>query len=464
MATLFHMPSPAAGTTEVTLVGWLVGEGASFAAGDALVTVETDKAAIEIEAEHNGALVKVLVGAGSEVEVGAPIAIVGEPGEQIDDLDGLLTELGVAAAAGVDTQTSIPVTSAPDGQDGGSPAGEARVSAARGATAPDAQPAAAARAPVAVGAAGRVFASPLARRLAKEAGLPVEEIEGSGQGGRIVRRDVEAALAARPAASAKPAEGAVWSTRTGEPERAAGAKGPAPVGAGTRLGTSMPHNNVPHTKMRRAIARRLTQSKQGIPHFYVRGSARAEELLKARSELKETAELAVSVNDLIVKSVARAHQLVPEMNSIWTEDAIARFDSVDVGLAVAVEAGLLTPVVRGADRLSIGEISQATRDLVRRSAEGGLQPNELEGGSITISNLGMYGTEEFTAIINPPESAILAVGAIGEEPVVESGQLTVGKVLRVVLSVDHRPIDGVTAARWMKAFLSLVEHPITMFA
>jgi pyruvate dehydrogenase E2 component (dihydrolipoamide acetyltransferase) len=216
--------------------------------------------------------------------------------------------------------------------------------------------------------------------------------------------------------------------------------------------------------MRRALAARLTESKATAPHFYLRGSARVDALLQVRSELNEAADTKVSVNDLLVKAVAKAHQRVPEMNVVWTGEAIRSFASVDVAVAVATGSGLVTPVVRGVERLPIGELAAATRDLAARARDGRLQQTELEGGSITISNLGMYGVEEFAAIINPPQAAILAVGAARQEPVVTDGVLEVATVLRLTVSVDHRPVDGAIAARWMAALVELLEHPVRILS
>ena len=216
--------------------------------------------------------------------------------------------------------------------------------------------------------------------------------------------------------------------------------------------------------MRKAVAARLTESKATAPHFYLRGSARVDGLLQVRDELNHGADAKVSVNDLLVKAIAKAHRLVPEMNVVWTGEAIRSFESVDVAVAVATGNGLVTPVVRGVDRMPIGELAAGTRDLATRARDGRLQQAELEGGSITISNLGMYGVEEFAAIINPPQAAILAVGAARQEAVVSDGRLEVATVLRVTLSVDHRPVDGAVAARWMATYVELLEHPVRILS
>jgi len=418
-----RMPGVAAGATEAILAAWNVEPGKPFAAGDVVVTVETDKAVVDVEAEADGVLLRVLADAGATVEVGGPIALLGVAGEQVDDVERVLAELGVEAA---DAQAS-----------------DAQVAAApeEAAQAPVAEPAEAS-APVPSG--GRVFASPLARKVAREAGVPLEQLTGTGPGGRIRRRDVEAYLAARPAAAAPAAS--------------------APTPARAVVTDDAEYWDEPNSRMRTAIAARLQESKQTAPHFYVKGSAKVDRLLEMRREINEGAAVKVSVNDLVVKAVAKAHTLVPGLNVVWTGDAVRHFARVDVAVAVATDNGLVTPVVRGVDRLSVTELAAATQDLVARAKDKRLQQSELEGGSVSVSNLGMFGTEEFSAILNPPQSSILAVGAARQEPVVVDGALAVATVLRMTLSVDHRPVDGATAARWMQVFTDLLEHPARILA
>lgn len=432
MARLLRMPEVAANATEAVLADWSVEEGAAFGAEDPVATVETEKAVVDIEAGGAGALLRRLVAPGTKVEVGAPIALLGDPGEQVADLDALLAELGAVSPA--------PVSAPPADPEGGT--------ADTGpATLP--QPAAAEQVVAGSGTAhavsngqhrGRIFASPLARRLAKEAGLEMEEIRGSGPRGRIIRRDVEAAVAERAAVKHEPSVAV-----------------PAASGPSS-------YTEIEHSRMRRAIAARLTESKQTVPHFYVRGTVDARRLLKLRAELNDGAEAKISVNDLVVKAVAGAHVLVPEMNVTWGTDAVRQYSGVDVSVAVATDRGLLTPVLRGVEGLAVTAVSRATRELAERARAGQLRQEELEGGSISVTNLGMFGTEEFAAIINPPQAAILAVGAVREEPVVRKGRLKAGPVMRVTLSVDHRPVDGVVAARWMQTFTDLMEHPLRILA
>lgn len=413
MPEILRMPEVAAGATEAILSAWNVPVGQAYSAGDLLVTIETDKAVVDVEAEADGVLLRLLAEAGATVEVGSPIAVTGASGETVDD--------AAIAALCISSPTS---TDAP----------AAAVVAASVA-------AAAATAPATPGE--RVFASPLARKIARDAGVDLADLDGTGPGGRIRRRDVEAHLAAAPAAS------------VAAPAAPAPAASPKPVA----VTGDAEYVDEPNSRLRNAIAARLTESKTTAPHFYVRGSARVDRLLALRKEINDGGDIKVSVNDLVVKAVAKAHTLVPALNVIWTGDAIRHFSRVDVSIAVATESGLVTPVVRGVDRLSLGELAAATQDLAARAKDKRLQQSELEGGTISVSNLGMFGTEDFAAIINPPQASILAVGAARQEPVVVDGALAVGTVMHVTLSVDHRPVDGAAAAEWMRAFLGLLEAP-----
>lgn len=440
MPSIVRMPAVAAGATEVVLSEWLVPERGTVAAEDAYAVIETDKATVDLEADEAGVLLRHLVPAGASVEIGSPIALVAAPGEDVPDLEAALAELGVAsadpAALSFPERREVPE---PD-------AGAASTPADTGPVADTALAAPATRPPS--GTPGRRrFASPLARRMARDAGLTLADLTGTGPGGRVVRRDVETAIAARHTTEATTQA----TTRPAIPAK--------PAEAVSEPGTG----SVPHTRIRWAIAQRLTRSKQQAPHFYVRGRARVDRLLALREEIREP-DLPVSVNDLVVRAVGRAHRLVPELNVEWTDDAVLLHDRVDVGIAVATGDGLVVPVLRGVGDLPLREEVRAARDLVERAKAGRLGQQELEGGTVSVSNLGMYGVEEFSAIINPPQASILAVGAVAEEVVVEDGAPAVGQVLRVVLSVDHRPVDGVAAARWMRAFVDLLEHPARILA
>jgi len=424
---ILRMPEVAANTPSAVLSSWNVDLDAPYRAGTALVTVETDKAVVDVEAERDGVLLQLLVDAGSTVEVGAPIAVLGAVGDGPDAVARLL--------AGV------------DGVRPGAPLSVSDVVASPADAAVPADPA----------VPWRTFSSPLARRIAREHGVDLATVVGTGPGGRIRRADVEAAVAARPAVPEPVASPSSASASVPAP-----APAPVPVRASAPVAPGSTFREIPTTRVRRAIARRLTESKQTAPHFYLRGSARVDALLALREQINAGGGDAprVSVNDLVVKAVGAAHRLVPGLNVTWAGDAIRHYDTVDVAVAVATDDGLVTPVLRGVDRLRLHEIAAATRDLAERARARRLQQPELEGGTVTVTNLGMYGTEEFAAIINPPQAAILAVGAARPEPVVVDGVVAVATVLRVTLSVDHRPVDGATAADWMRCFLRLLETPL----
>lgn len=414
MARLLLMPEVAANAVEAVLSAWPIPENTPFRAGDTIAVVETEKAVVDVPADADGVILKTLVAAGGVVEVGAPISLLGEPGEEVQDLGALLFELGVRSKAAASTPLSSTVAE----------------------TTPPVYDVANAR-------QMRVLASPLARRLAKEAGLSLGDISGSGPGGRIVRRDVEQAASATSATSA---------TSDGRSVHASTAE----------------YVDIPHTRMRRAVAARLTQSTRDAPHFFLSGTARVDKLLKLRARLNSpwtgtgagSDPVSVSVNDLVVMAAARAHVLVPAMNVLWAPDAVRSFSGVDIAVAVATDRGLLTPVLRNVGQMTVSALAAATADLVGRARSGHLQQEELEGGTLTVTNLGMFGTESFAAIINPPQSAILAVGAALKKPVVAKGKLKVATVMRFTLSIDHRPIDGATGAQWMAAFISLLEEPV----
>ncbi|MDN5853045.1 MAG: 2-oxo acid dehydrogenase subunit E2 [Actinomycetia bacterium] len=406
MARLLRMPEVAASAADAVLQQWAVDDGAVITDGQTIATVETEKAVVDVEADGPGTILKVITPSGSTVDVGAPIAVIADPGEEIDDLDRVLTELGVAATDNATAPEPLTVAE------------------------PEPKP-----------SDGRVFASPLARKIAREANVDVVVLDGSGPGGRIVRRDVERAITQQ------------------EPGPLAPISAPAPPAP-----TPGGYDDEPHTRMRTAIAVRVTESKRDTPHFYLRASLRVDRLLALRAELNEGAELRISVNDLVVKAVAHAHTRVPAMNAIWTPDAIRHFRTVDVAVAVDTPDGLVAPILHGVDHMSIAEVARTTKDLVYRARSKRLAQSELEGGSCTVTNLGMHGTEEFTAIINPPQSSILAVGAALPEPVVEDGAVRPATVMRVTLSVDHRAVDGALAAEWTRTFAGILEHPVQILA
>jgi pyruvate dehydrogenase E2 component (dihydrolipoamide acetyltransferase) len=443
MASIMRMPELAANTPAATLVEWLVVEQSTVAVGDAIATVETDKATVDIEAEVAGVILKVAVAPGSDVKVGAPIAVIGAEGEDAEGLD--LADDDEAVPDDTSSQEEAASTVSPS--DNGNLGSElAERSAAPTKVTVD-QP----RPEDDRATTGRIFASPLARKISQNAGLQLAELHGTGPGGRIVRRDVSAALEQRKQLEAQRAS-----------SRSLAAADSPGVATAAKIAISTPSGSkdVPHTRLRRAIAGRLTESKQTAPHYYVRGTAKVDVLLELRAQMNEASSSRISVNDLVVKSVAKAHKAVPAMNVIWTPDAIRQFDSVDIAVAVATNDGLVTPVVRSVDSISLSTLSAATRDFAERARLGRLRPSDLEGGTVTVTNLGMYGTEDFSAIINPPHASILAVGAATESAVVEDGQLAVARTMRFTLSVDHRPVDGAVAAEWMREFLALIENPL----
>lgn len=425
MAELLPVPEVAAGATEVVISEWLVKQGDQVAVGTPIALIETDKAAVEVEAETDATLLRILADAGSHVEVGAPMALLGTAAEAGGDTNALLTALGVTAAAGRP--------------------GAAESDAIRQRETP--APAAAAP-PDADQAGPRLFISPLARKMLREAGLSADGIAGTGPNGRIRRVDVQAAMGvARQQAPAPPAETAQAARET------------APASAATSQGR---WTEIPHSRLRRAIASRLTQSKQDIPHFYLRRTVRLDALLDLRTQLNGASPVRLSVTDFLIRAIAVAHTEVPDANVVWTDEALRRFDTVDVSVAIASERGLVTPVLRAVEKSSLSAISAQVKAFVAQANAGRLQQKDIEGGSIAISNLGMYGVEEFSAIINPPQSAILAVGAARPTVQVVNGQPAVVTAASLVLSADHRAIDGALAARWMAALAESIEAPIRL--
>ncbi|MFT4280250.1 2-oxo acid dehydrogenase subunit E2 [Microbacterium sp.] len=423
MAAVVRMPALAAGATEAAVQSWLVAVGDSVAAGQEIVEIETEKAVVEYEAEEAGVVAALLVDAGAAVAVGAPIAVLAAPGQSADDA---IAEAGVAPSA------AAPVVAAPE-----APAAASTPAAAASAVPETPAPAAPAPAPapVPVPAEGaRLFASPLVRRLARERGIDLSHIAGSGPHGRIVRRDLDALP---------------------EPSETAPARVPSPEQAAA-------YTDIPHTGMRRAIARRLTESVTTVPHFFLSADCRVDEVLALRARINERGAVKISVNDFVLKAVAAAMLDVPEANAIWTEEATRRFTTVDVGVAVSIPGGLVTPVLRGVEGLTLSAISSGVRDLAEKARAGRLKQRELEGGSFAVSNLGMYGTSRFSAIINPPHSGILAVGAAERRAVVEGETLVPATVMSVTLSADHRVLDGALAAQWLAAFTERIENPLSL--
>ena len=444
MATAILMPALSPTMTEGKLAQWLKAEGDVVAAGDVLAEIETDKATMEVEAVDEGVLAKIVVPGGTEgVAVNAVIAVLADEGEDAAgvDVDALSTMPSPAPIAAPSAASSAAPASALEPTPAPAPAPPAPVAAPTPAPIPLPTPA------PTPAPATRVFASPLARRLAGDAGIDLTAVAGSGPRGRIVKKDVEAAIAAGPVpAAVAPAI----------------AGGPTPAPAGDLPG--MPgYDAIPHSMMRKTIARRLTESKQTAPHFYLTVDCRIDELLDLRKKLNANAnDYKLSVNDLIIRAAALALKEVPEANASWLEDAVRMWHTVDISVAVAIDGGLITPIIRGAEGKGLKAISSEMKDLAERARIGKLAPEEYQGGTFSISNLGMFGIKEFSAVINPPQGAILAVGAGEPRPVVVDGALAVGTVMTCTLSVDHRVVDGAVGAAFMQVFKGLIEEPLKM--
>ncbi len=419
MAELLLMPEVAAGATSAVLSTWPLPEGSAYKVGDILAIIETDKAVVDVEAETDGILHTHLVTAGTDVNIGVPIALIAAVGESISDPASALNELGYQADSLSSISTGL-VQATPVLPE---PTTESETTKSE-----------------------RIFASPFARRIARERGIDLSSIVGTGPSGRIRRKDLEnSAITVNTVSTSTPP--------TPQPA--------VPPVVGTQANAS---TTIPHTKLRKAIANRLVESKNTVPHFYLRASMNVGRLMEMRTELNQDSDIRISVNDLLIKAIAAAHVRIPELNVIWTSESVIQFNSVDISMAVATETGLVTPTLRGVENMSITQVALRTQDFALRARTGALRQNELEGGSVSISNLGMFGVEDFAAIINPPQASILAVGGISTEPVVLNQELAVGQVLRVTLSVDHRPVDGANAARWLQEFVALIESPSKILA
>ena len=417
MAIDILMPALSPTMETGTLAKWNVAVGDTVRSGDVIAEIETDKATMEVEAVDEGVIAAILVEGGTEgVAVGTAIARLAEDGEDAADV-GAPPAPPPAAPPAAPAPVAAPVAAAPAPAPAPSP-GLAK--------APD---------------GARIFASPLARRIAGDSGVDLAALNGSGPHGRILRRDVEAAISA-PAA-AQPASAAMVSAA------------PASPGAS---------HLEPNSQMRKIIADRLQQSKTTAPHFYLTVDCEIDTLLESRRMMNERAPegVKISVNDLIIRAAAMALIKVPKANASWEGDNTRLFHHADIAMAVAVDGGLVTPVIWAAEQKGLAEIAATSRDLATRAREGRLAPEEFSGGSFTISNLGMYGIREFAAVINPPQGAILAVGAGEERAVVRDGQLAVATVMTVTLSADHRVVDGAVGAEWLQAFKGFVEAPVTM--
>ena len=420
MSVNVTMPALSPTMTEGTVAKWLIAVGETVHSGDVIAEIETDKATMEVESIEDGVVAHILVEAGSEnVAVGTVIAILAEAGEAIDQISAT----PVTAAA---DEAPVAPAETPAETPAALPIGMAQTGVAQKSMAETSK---------------RIFATPLARRIAANKGIALDGLTGSGPHGRILRRDVEAAPAA-PAVQITPASANAMASS-------------AATGASELVANS---------QMRQVIASRLQQSKQQAPHFYVTVDCQIDTLLAARRALNEKAPdgVKISLNDLVIRAAAMALMAVPDANVAYEDTHTRRFQHADICMAVAIDGGLVTPVIWAAETMGLAALSQTTADLASRARQGQLRAAEYTGGSFTISNLGMFGVREFAAVINPPQGAILAVGAGEQRPVVVDGALTVATVMTVTLSADHRAIDGAVAAQWLQSFKGFVENPVTM--
>jgi len=487
MPTPILMPALSPTMEAGTLSKWLVKEGDAISSGDVIAEIETDKATMEVEAVDEGTVGRILVAEGTaDVPVNEPIAMLLIEGES----EAALEEAAVTgapprpeAAGGKDAEevardaarvTPDEPTDARQGAAESAPGGVADATRTGGNGAARTAP---------QGAGGRIFASPLARRLASQEGIDLSAVSGSGPHGRIVKRDVDEAArtgTGRPAAQAA-AEAPAPATPAGSqtpPPAPAAPKAPPPSGAPPGMSDDQiramfeegAFREVPHDGMRKTIARRLTESKQTIPHFYLTVDVELDALLKLRSELNAAAPededgkpaYKLSVNDFIIKALALSLKKVPMANATFTSNARLIHAAVDVGVAVAIPDGLITPVVRRAEAKTLSVISNEMKDLAKRARDKKLQPSEYQGGTTAVSNLGMFGIKDFSAVINPPHGSILAVGEGGQRPVVKDGALAIATVMTVTLSVDHRAVDGALGAEVLQAFKGFLENPMRL--
>ena len=416
------MPALSPTMTEGNLAKWLMTEGDKVSAGDVIAEIETDKATMEVEAVDEGVLGKILVPGGTEgVQVNQLIALLLEEGEDEGALKGY-------SAAGAKAPAPAPAPAAKPAESKAPP------------------PAAPATPPAVADKGARVVASPLARRMAQQAGIDLGAVKGTGPNGRIVKADIDGAMSGgiAPMAAAPLA---------------------APSGPGARASAEalgMSYTLQPNSNVRKVIARRLSESKQTVPHFYLTVDCEIDDLLAARKRINEEHGLKVSVNDIVIKAAAVALKKVPAANASWDDEGILLYDHADISVAVATPAGLITPIVKAAESKGLEAISAEMKDLAGRAREGKLKPEEFQGGTFSVSNLGMFGIREFAAIINPPQGCILAVGAGEQRAVVKNGELAVATVMSCTLSVDHRVVDGAVGAEFMATFKRLIENPLAM--
>ena len=457
MATNILMPALSPTMTEGTLARWLKKEGETIKAGDVIAEIETDKATMEVEAVDEGVLGRILVQDGTEgVKVNDPIAVLVNAGEAVPDAAPAAAAKPAAAAPAASVGATPPAPSpaaSPAPAAAPSPPASSAPASAPSPAASSAPSAAPSPAPNGHATGDRVFASPLARRMASQAGIDLSGLKGSGPNGRIVRADIEAAQKGGPVAVAAPAAA---------PSPAPRAPAPAPA-------IAAPHKLVPHSSMRKIIARRLTEAKSTIPHFYVSMDIEIDALIGLQNQLNakspardQPGSYFITINDLVIRAAGATLRRIPEVNASWTDDGMVFYDDVDISVAVAIPDGLITPIVRRADQKGLLTISREMRDLATRARAGKLKPEEFQGGGFSISNMGMFGVTEFSAIINPPQAAILAVATGAKRPVVKNDALAIATVMTCTLSVDHRVVDGALGARWMREFKTIVEDPLSL--
>tara|TARA_R110000787_G_scaffold239367_4_gene345557 strand:- start:43379 stop:44746 length:1368 start_codon:yes stop_codon:yes gene_type:complete len=447
------MPALSPTMTEGKLAKWVVKEGDTVESGDVMAEIETDKATMEVEAVDEGKIGKILVAEGTDgVAVNAVIALLLEDGEDASALDGADTSSGGGAAPKQEEQEAEAKSPPADDK---KPEKTPEKSDDKSDDKQSAGPA------TKTDDGDRIFASPLARRIAKQEGLDLAQISGSGPHGRIVQRDVEDALAsgtgkAKPASKDAPA---------GAPKTSEAAAAVPPAGIDAGMLSMLPeYDSVPNAGMRKTIAKRLTASARDIPHFNVSADIEIDQLMKLRAELngREGADYKISVNDFVIKAVALALKRKPDCNAAYTDDAILKFKRADISMAVAVEGGLITPIIKDAGSKGLATISAEAKELAAKARDGKLQPNEFQGGTFSISNLGMFGVKTFNSIINSPQGGILSVGAGEQRPVVKDGKLAIATIMSLTLAVDHRCIDGAAAADFMKELRTILEDPLQL--
>ena len=471
MAQIVDMPQLSDTMREGVLRKWRKEEGEHIKPGELFAEVETDKATMDWEAYDEGTLLKKLIADGATVPVGSPIAILGKPGE---DISALVTEAGNRMAGGKPAAAppkapTAPVAAAPPPAAVATPPASPAPVAEASKSAPS-RPAPVPRAPGGTAPAGaKILASPLARRLATDLGVDLRLIAGTGPAGRIVERDVQAAASSPvpgPAARAQPAAEEAPAPQA----RPAGPPVPLPVqlvperrNEARPSAPALAEDTVkPLSLMRKTIARRLLESKTSIPHFYLTAEADMDAAMEFREQVSLVHGTKLSINDLVLKAAALALRKVPEANASFSDEAITLHARVDIGMAVAIEDGLVTPVIRDADKKTLGQIANDARELAARARDRKLRPEEMSGGTFSVSNLGMLGISHFAAIINPPETAILAVGKVRKEAVVKGDKIVIGQRMSLTISCDHRAVDGAVGARLLQAIVAILERPITL--